>query len=177
MHYPIFILIFTLGFFLTETEKPRTNAMPKDGIAWLDIQSGAELSKESDKIMIINIYTDWCGFCKRLDQTTFLDAGVMSTIHDHFIPIKFNAEKKENVSFHGKSYDFIKEGRRGHHALAAYLLDQRLGYPTLVYVQANGEIIHRSPGFRNEADMMKELTYIKDGHYKSMEWRTYKSSN
>lgn len=146
-------------------------------INWLDIEHGVKEAMEQDKIMLINVYTDWCGFCKRLDQTTFMDREVMSIIEENFIPIKLNAEINRTIIFEGKKYDFIKEGRRGHHGLAGYLLDNRLGYPTLVYVLKNGKVIHRSPGYRNEADMLKELTYIREEHYKKVDWRTYKKSN
>lgn len=146
-------------------------------INWLDIEQGVKKAIDQDKILLINVYTEWCGFCKRLDQTTFMDKDVMPIIKENFIPVKFNAEMNASIIFDGKKYDYIKEGRRGHHGLAGYLLDNRLGYPTLVYVLKNGKIIHRSPGFRNETDMLKELTYIKEGHYKRVDWRTYKNSN
>lgn len=149
----------------------------QDEITWIDIEQGVQDAAAQDKIMLINIYTDWCGFCKRLDETTFMNDSVKTKIENHFIPVKINAEMKDTISFLGTEYYYIEEGRRGHHGLAGHLLGQRLGYPTLVYVLQNGDIIHRSPGFKTEAEMLKELSYIKEGHYKTMDWRTFLDSN
>lgn len=148
----------------------------QEEISWLDIEQGVRDAAAQDKIMLINIYTDWCGFCKRLDETTFLDDSVRTNIENHFIPIKFNAEMRDTIAFKGITYNYIEEGRRGHHGLAGHLLEQRLGYPTLVYVHQDGEIIHRAPGFKTKAEMLMELSYINEGHYKTMDWRTYLDS-
>ena len=71
--------------------------------------------------MIIDLYTDWCGWCKVMDRNTFTDSDVISHINNNFIAIKFDAEYQNSVTFNNNLYKYVRSGRKGINELAYYL--------------------------------------------------------
>lgn len=128
-------------------------------IVWMSWQEAVEANKKAPKKMIIDVYTDWCGWCKRMDATTFKDPKVTSYIAENFYAVKFDAEQKEDIVYDGNTFSFQRQGNRGVHTLAASLLDNRLSYPSVVYLNANMERIMISPGYKDADSMIKELKY------------------
>lgn len=61
-------------------------------LKWLDFQTGYDLAVKENKMMFIDMYTDWCGWCKVLEERTFNDAEVKPVLNDNFILVKFNPE-------------------------------------------------------------------------------------
>src|SRR5690606_27012707 len=103
------------------------------------IDNAEELQKANpEKSLFIDVYTDWCGWCKKMDNTTFKDKEVVSFLNDYFIPVKFNAEQKEEVIFNNQKFNFMQVGRRGVHELAAALLQGSLSYPSYVVMNSDG---------------------------------------
>ena len=76
-------------------------------VKWLTFEQAVERSKTEKRKIFIDVYTDWCGWCKKMDENTFTDAGVIALINTDFTIAKFNAETADVVMFNGKSYNFI----------------------------------------------------------------------
>ncbi len=76
------------------------------------------------------MYTEWCGWCKKMDKSTFVDSTVAVYLAANYYPVKFDAEQKEDLVFAGQTFKFIKEGGRGSHQFAVALLDGKMGYPS-----------------------------------------------
>jgi thiol:disulfide interchange protein len=50
----------------------RSSANTGGSIAWeTDLTSALDQAKSEDKIVIVDVYTDWCGWCKRMDQVIY----------------------------------------------------------------------------------------------------------
>lgn len=128
----------------------------EQSIQWNDISELAELQKQNPKPVIIDVYTDWCKWCKVMDQKTFTDAALIEYLGDDYHMIKFNAETKSTLEFKGKKYDFVQGGRRGHHALAAELCNGRLAFPSFVVMDENMNTTQVINGFK-EATAFKSL--------------------
>ena len=79
--------------------------------------------------MIIDLYTDWCGWCKVMDRNTFTDSNVISHINENFVAIKFDAEYENSVTFNNNSYKYYSTGRKGINELAYYLTNGNLSNP------------------------------------------------
>jgi len=148
-----------------------------DHIHWMTWDEAVEANKKNPKKFFIDFYTDWCGWCKRMDKTTFSDAAVAKYINDNFHPIKFDAEQKETIMHDGQEFKWQKGGRNGYHTLAYSLLDGRLGYPSYVYLTPNFERILISPGYKPVPDLQKELKFVFEEHYSSSSWEDYKKNN
>ncbi len=164
-----------------ETAKPTLTSTKshhaKGPINWMTWDEAIKANEKTGKKIFIDFYTDWCGWCKRMDASTFSDAEVAKYINENFYPVKFDAEQKEDIVFQGTTFKFQKGGRRGAHGLAVELLNGRLGYPSYVYLTPNYERILISPGYKPVPDMKKELKFVNEEHYTTTSWDAYKRAN
>ncbi len=142
-------------------------------IKWVTWEQAVELQKKEKRKIFIDVYTDWCGWCKRMDKTTFSDPVVINYINKNFYAVKFNAERKEDIMFKGKKYKFVANGKRGYHELAAWMLRGRMGYPTVVFLDENANIIQPIPGFLPPEKFEPIMTYFGENQHKKVPWEIY----
>ena len=139
----------------------------ESSVHWYTWEEAIIASEKNPKKIIIDVYTDWCGWCKRMDKTTFSEAKVAAYLNENFYPVKFDAEQKGDIQYKGHTLRYRSTGKRGVHDLAYSLLDGRLGYPSVVYLDEEQNRISVSPGYKAAGDMLKELKFIAGGHYKT----------
>ena len=166
MKHKIFVTtIITMGFCLM------LNAQTAN-VKWLTIQEAEQLMKTAPRPIFFDTYTDWCGWCKRMDQVTFTNAVIADILNTKFYPVKFNAERKDDIVFLGQT--FVNDGRAGNaHQLAVALLQGQMGYPTVVffYPQANGQYAAAPiPGYKEPKDMEVLLNFFVDRNFETQRW-------
>src|SRR5690606_2585124 len=83
-------------------------------IEWLSWEEVQEKSKFEKRKIFVDIYTDWCGWCKKMDQSTFSDEAVVEYINKHYYAVKFNAEYRNDITWNGKVYQYTRYGNRGY---------------------------------------------------------------
>ena len=138
---------------------PSTSADAAASITWMTWDEAMAAQKTNPKKLVVDVYTDWCGWCKRMDATTFKDPKVSAYVAEHYHAVKFDAERKDDITYDGHTFSFQRQGKRGVHALAASLLDNRLSYPSVVYFNDAMERIMISPGYKDADNFLKELKY------------------
>lgn len=125
-------------------------------INWMTLEQATKASKENpSKPILLNIYTDWCGYCKKLDKETFVDPAVIKYVNDNYIPVKFNAETKEMVSFLGINYTYI-DGAKANY-LAFIFSQGRLSYPATVVIDSKGNTEKLVFGYRSASDFKEDI--------------------
>jgi len=125
-------------------------------IKWLNVeQAEAAVKANPKKPIILNLYADWCGFCKRMDNETFTDTGVINYINENYIPVKFNAETKSKATFLGINYSYIEAARANY--LAFVLTGGRLSYPATVVVDNKGIAEKLIFGYRSAVDFTQDI--------------------
>lgn len=132
-----------------------------DPIQWISWNEAAVAQEQNPKLLLVDVYTDWCGWCKVMDQQTFSDPQVADYINEHFYAVKLNAETEEPINFRGQEFKVVEGGRRGIHTLAYALLDGQLSYPSYVYLNENYERMHISKGFKPVDPFMTEIKAIR----------------
>jgi len=165
--WPLFIPNYSM---LSEQE-------PTAKIKWMSIEDAVaqqKLDGVNAKKVFIDVYTDWCGWCKRFDQTTFIDPMVVELLNTHFYPVKFNGEFKEDIVLFGNTFKFVKQGNRGYHELAAALLDNKLSYPSIVYFNEKFERILIAPGYEDAKAFLISLRFIVGNHFLKTTYDDYK---
>lgn len=142
-------------------------------VQWLSIEEALERSKTEKRKIFIDVYTDWCGWCKRMDESTFVDPDVAQYLNVNYYPVKFNAEQQEDVLFNNKTYSFRRNGSRGYHELAAEWLNNRLSFPTVVFLDETQNVIQPIPGYLDGPKLETILNYFGTDSHKTTPWETY----
>lgn len=139
---------------------------PDTTINWVSIEDAEAMASKDGKNILVDVYTDWCGWCKRMDKSTYENQKVINYINENFHAVKFNAEQKGDVTLKGRTFKFVDQGRRGYHELAAGILQGKMSYPSTVFLNSQLEILTDIKGFRGPDEMMGFLTYFHDELYK-----------
>lgn len=196
--FSILLLVFTATAF-AQNQKPATKTTaktvvsPKQAVVkpivakppvveekvhiqWLTVAEAAEKMKTQKRKIFVDVYTDWCGWCKKMEQTTFEDKAVVKYISENYYAVRFDAEQKEDIVWNGKTYKFKSVGNRGYHELAAEWMGGRMSYPTTVYIEDDYSLIQAIPGFL-EADKFEAiLNYFGSNAHKKTPWESYEKN-
>lgn len=179
LHFiPVLIIIFSLCAISYVSAKSSSEAPTASEIKWTTIdKSIANAAANNKKFILVDLYTDWCGWCKKMDEGTYTDPNIQSSMNANFVAVKFNAETKDVVSFKNESYSFIKTGARGANKLAIDLgsVGGRLGYPTIVVLDANGNKLQSFAGYKDVETLAVILKYFQSGTYKTMDFQQFQS--
>lgn len=150
-----------------------TSLFSQEKIKWYSLSEALTLARTEPRVLVIDVYTDWCGWCKRMDATTFSDPGIVEMMNKHFYPVKLNAEAKEELVIGDRSYRFVDSGSRGYHELAAIVTKGRLSYPTISYMDAQGRVLQTAPGYRGAEQFRVYLEYYSEGSYRHSSFEDY----
>ena len=139
-------------------------------VKWMSFEQAIERSKSEKRKIFIDVYTDWCGWCKVMDKNTFSEARVAKILNEKFYPVKLDAEQREDIVFSGNTFKFVPSGNKGTHQLAMALLNNQLAYPTVVFLDEEFRMIQPLQGYQKTEEFHKIIEFIGDDHYKSMKW-------
>ncbi|MEM6525054.1 MAG: DUF255 domain-containing protein [Bacteroidota bacterium] len=152
------------------------NMSSEPKVQWLTFEEALEKSKTEKRKIFIDVYTDWCGWCKVMDKNTFNHAEIAKYLNDNFYPVKFNAEQKEDIQFNGTTFKYVPSGRRGYHQLAAALLNSKMSYPTVVFLDENFAMIQPLPGYQKPDQFEKVIKFIGGDHFKNTTWQEWQTN-
>ena len=158
-----------LSIFLITT----TAISGQDIINWYTWEEGMTKAEEEPKKFIVDLYTDWCGWCKRMDKATFQNPDIAAYVNENYIAIKFDAEQKGDINFREQIYKFVKSGRRGYHEMAAMLTNGKLSYPTVVFMDEERNVIQALPGFLDAETFDPIIHYFAEDLHQKISWSSY----
>lgn len=136
----ILIFIFILSFAAVTAQQ--------EDIRWLRFNELEDHLQNEPKPVMIYFYTDWCVFCKKMDNVVFSQKKIINKLNEAYYAVKFNAESTEVVIFGNKKFtnqDYGKK-RMAYHQIPKYLLakdQQPLQFPGIVILNSNFEIEKR----------------------------------
>jgi thioredoxin-related protein len=148
----------------------------QEKVKWYSIEEAIQLTTQEPRVLMIDVYTDWCGWCKRMDANTFSDPAIASILNNHFYPVKLDAEGKEDIVIGDRTFKYVERGRSGYHEVAAIITKGRLSYPTISYEDDQGRLLEAYPGYKTPDQLRVYLAYYADGSYKTQTFEEFTSS-
>jgi len=142
-------------------------------VKWMSFEEALNKQKETPKTILIDMYTDWCGWCKKMDAATFSNQDLANYINTNFYPVKFNAERKDTIEYNGKTYVNKNIGNRSSHELAQFLMNGRMSYPTIVYIDYENNV-NPVPGFMDVKTIEPLLIYFTERINKNCNYADFK---
>ncbi len=142
-------------------------------VKWTSIEEAQKAAKKDGHPLFVDVNTPWCGWCRKMEATTFNDAQTAAYINEHYHPVTFNAESAEPVMFNGKKFENPQYGgeggRHGTHQLTMEIAapNGRLAYPTIVYIDSEGKVIAPVQAYMSPEDIEPVMIYIAEGTYKT----------
>lgn len=146
------------------------NAQTK--INWLSIEEAYAKQKITPKKILIDVYTGWCGWCKVMDKETFTNAEVINYVNQNYYAVKLDAESKKIIKLGTSVYKFDETNRSNEVAIA--LLQGKMSYPSIVYLDESFNMIQPVPGYMNAKDFHQIITYFGGNYHKKEQFDNYK---
>jgi len=152
-------LLASLFVFLSAVSLPApracaAGAAPGPEIVWLGWDRGLEMARTSGRPVLVDVYTDWCGWCRRMKANVYTRPEIRDYLNDHFVVVGLNAEGSTPARYEGRAFTS--------RSLAARFGVS--GYPTTIFLRPDGGHMVNVPGYVESARFLQILRYIGDGH-------------
>jgi tetratricopeptide (TPR) repeat protein len=102
------------------------------------------------KPLLVDFWAEWCGWCHRLDQTTYVDPVVVKMSED-FVPVKVNTEGTPREVAVARRYDVSS-------------------LPTIAFLSPQGRLILRLSGFQGPGQFPRAIEVAKERAVKIIGW-------
>lgn len=132
-------------------------------IEWISLEEAQQKASEDGKKILVNVYTDWCEFCKKLDSDVYPDSTVINNMNTFYHSVRLDGESDELISFNGET-------------MSKFEFAQELGvrsYPTILFIDSEGELILQINGYMPVNDFHSMLVYIGEEAYKRTEFHEF----
>jgi len=152
-------------------------------IKWYSFEDALMLNAERmayglpAKKIFVDVYTDWCGWCKHMDATTFVHPVIADKLNSDWIPVKINAEQKDTVVINGQI--FVNENltrSRGAHQLAIVLLNGQMSYPSYALIDETGKPIQIIQGYQQAAHFEMMLEFFSSNAHRTASWEDFQKT-
>ena len=174
MQKVLLLLLLLAGWHLSSF----TGTPGKEQVVWMLFEEAEQKLKEQQRPVLVDVYTDWCGWCKVMDKKTYARPQVIRYLNENFYNIRFDAESKEPVTWKGKTYKY--DHTRRIHELALELITGEMAFPNTVIIPPAGGKSQSIPGFLAPRDMELVARYYGDGVYRKRSFdnwaRTFRPS-
>jgi thioredoxin-related protein len=134
------IIVFIFASVLASCKDSSSTKTVK-GINWLtDVDKANELALKENKLVMVDVYADWCSWCSKLDEETYIDKDVIKE-SKMFVNLKINPETDQKASEY----------------LAPYNIS---GFPTILFVEPNGQLVDSIGGFLNAEAFLERMKNV-----------------
>ena len=131
---------------------------------WMSLEEAEMACKDKPRKIFIDVYTDWCGWCKKMDKTTFQDSLVKAYAAEKFYAVKLNAEDKNNIIFREKVFKYNPAMQAND--LAVMLLNGQMSYPSIVFLDEKLNPIQTFGSYLEAGQFHMILHYFGENAYR-----------
>lgn len=161
------LFIVLLGLFFSSCHAQQ----PEQKIKWMSFEEAVAKSDKEPRKLFIDVYTHWCGWCKKMDASTFMNDTIADYINKYFYAVKLNAETKDTLHFRDKIFVYKPEYKANELALS--LLNGKMGYPTYVLLDEKFGMLAPHSGYMQANYLMEILKFYNENIYLTKKWEDY----
>lgn len=163
--------------FILEAQQQQKSTAKESPVRWHSFEDAYNLNKKKPKKMFIDVYTDWCGWCKKMDAETFANPVIAKFMNDHFYCVKFDAERKDTIVIDGQTFvNPNPASKRSTHKLAVELLRGKMSYPSYVFLNEKGQMLTVVAGYQQAKEFEGVINYFGKDAYLTSTWEEYRST-
>jgi len=125
-------------------------------ITWLAYDTGLAKAKAEKKHVFINFTTSWCGWCKKMNKTTFKEPDIIQMLDTGFISIIVDGDSRNELDIDG--YKITEQN----------LTRSEFGvrsYPTYYFLTPDGGKLGAARGYQAKEQLAQYLTYVAERKY------------
>jgi thioredoxin-related protein len=123
-------------------------------------------AKAQNKMILVDVFTDWCVWCKRMDKDVYTDPAVQAEMNKYFTSVKLDAEATKEQTFRGAT---------GTEQSIAQNM-KVTGYPTTVFMTPDEQVIQAIPGYIKAPEFALVLRYIGTKGYETKNFEEWKKT-
>lgn len=161
-------LVFLGGALLSASPLGPTSAAQaaekKDlGIQWVPYDQALILAKRQKLPIYIQFHANWCAYCKKLEKESYSKPAIQKVLKSQFIPVRLTEGDKQQFTVDGKTVSV-------NDLFAKY---QVTGFPTLVFLTADGKALGKTPGYVAPEPFETLLDFVASESFKKMSFEAY----
>jgi thioredoxin-related protein len=144
----------------------------KDEVKWYSLEEAVALQEKEPRKIFIDIYTDWCGWCKKMDKNTFANPIISKQLNEKFYAVKLDAHQKEDINLKGTLFKYVEgeNGGRGYHQAAIALLGGKMSFPTVVFLDEEARLVQAIPGYLEPKPFDQMLNFFSTNAHQKQSW-------
>lgn len=157
--YNLFKICFVIGLLFWKGDLFAQKRTPLEWQSFGDLDFILKEDEKKNSKILLYFYTDWCVYCRKMEQAVFTNPDIKEKLNREYIFIKFDAETDEEIEFEGVKY--VKEKGEKYHFLAKTLAsrNQQLVFPTFLIVDENFKILKNNYAYMSIKQFQSFLSF------------------
>ncbi len=161
------LMIMLMAGLMTATAFGQDPGEP--AVKWYTMEQAVQLNANHPKKIYIYVYSDHCGWCRKMAGNTLTDPVIAKYLNEKYYPVRLNVDMKEAVTVGSKTYTYVpadpSKGTPGYHEFIVAILQGYMAYPAGAFFDQNLTFLGVDRGYKAPADFEKLLHYIGDNAY------------